>query len=174
LGTDDDWCHTRRCVHLRGLLRCRNLRRRWKPERVAECIGYARNLGSNSNAPSDIQTTLATALGVGWSRLDKTDDAVVYDALWPDPLTLVPSEGANTGTWRLASGLWGSFDRLVLVLKDGSFDPNGTNAAPVAIRWIWYEITAGDYGGDWFLGTVINCQGDGSCAKNLSHGELFG
>ena len=160
--------------------------------------GYACNLGSNDNTPESIEATLATALGAGWSRLDKRDGTEIYDPSWPNPLTLTPPDGANEGTWSLASGIWGSYDRLVLVLKDGNFDPNGKDALPDPIKWVWYEIKRGDYSGDWFLGNVINCRGDkggklgpdkktksgpqtsGStepvenCSKNLSHGELFG
>ena len=156
--------------------------------------GYACNLGTDSNTPTDIETALATALGAGWSRLDKSDDNIAYDPSWPNPLTLTPPEGANSGTWRLAAGIWGAYDRLVLVLKDGTFDPNGKDAPPASIKWVWYEITAGHYSGDWFLGDVLNCRGDtgnnnkgkpgkqsggttaqaADCAKNLSHGELFG
>lgn len=160
--------------------------------------GYGCNLGTNDNTPVSIETTLAAALGSGWSRLDKSDDTKAYDPSWPNPLTLTPPDGANRGTWGLASGIWGAFDRLVLVLKDGNFDPNGEDALPDPIKWVWYEIKPGDYSGDWFLGNVINCRGDkggkpssdkktkpGSqtssgtepeenCGKNLSHGELFG
>ena len=156
--------------------------------------GYACNLGSDSNTPADIESALASALSGNWSRLDKSDDDVAYDPYWPNPLTLTPSSGANSGTWSLTSGLWGDYDRLVLVLKDGTFDPNGKNALPDSIKWVWYELAPGDYSGDWFLGDVINCRGDTgtttrgrpgtrstgtpteveNCSKNLSHGELFG
>ena len=136
--------------------------------------GYSCNIGTNSVASNDIVAAITSALGADWSRLDKTDDATVYNNAWPNPLTLVPAENANSGTWQLADGLWGSFERLVLVLKDGNFDPNGKDAPPPPIKWVWYEIEPGGYAGDWFLGNVINCQGEGSCAKNLSHGELFG
>ena len=143
--------------------------------------GYACNLGNNDNTPTSIEATLAAALGTGWSRLDKSDGTEVYDPSWPNPLTLTPPDGANSGSWSLASGIWGTYDRLVLVLKDGNFDPNGKDALPDPIKWVWYEIKPGDYSGDWFLGNVINCRGDGrstgpveNCSKNLSHGELFG
>lgn len=159
--------------------------------------GYACNLGTDSNTPMDIESAIAAALGGGWSRLDKSDDDVAYDPYWPNPLTLTPPSGANSGTWGLTAGLWGDYDRLVLVLKDGNFDPNGKDAAPDSIKWVWYEITPGDYSGDWFLGDVVNCRGDTgpsaagkkgkpgtqststnpqveNCTKNLSHGELFG
>lgn len=160
--------------------------------------GYACNLGTNSNTPEDITSTLTAALGADWSRLDKTDDAVIYDPSWPNPLAMTPSQGANFGSWSVAAGIWGAYDRLVLVLKDGNFDPNGNDAPPAPIKWVWYEITPGDYSGDWFLGNVINCRGDTggnqgvtkkgkpgtkttgpeneveNCYKNLSHGELFG
>jgi len=159
---------------------------------------YSCNLGSNSNTPDDIEDVLAAALGDGWSRLDKTDDNAVFNPSWPNPLTMTPPAGENYGTWSLASDIWGAFDRLVLVLKDGSFDPNGKDAPPAPIKWVWYEIKPGDYSGDWFLGNVINCRGDKggnggaakkakpgtqntgtdeeaeNCEKNLSHGELFG
>jgi hypothetical protein len=160
--------------------------------------GYACNLGTNSNTPEDISSTLAAALGAGWSRLDKTDDAAIFDPSWPNPLTMTPAEGANEGAWSVAAGIWGAYDRLVLVLKDGNFDPNGKDAPPAPIKWVWYEIEAGDYSGDWFLGDVVNCRGDAgggaaapkknksgkqsadttepveNCDKNLSHAELFG
>jgi hypothetical protein len=160
--------------------------------------GYACNLGTDDNTPEDIEATLAAELGTGWSRLDKSDGTTVYDPSWPNPLTLTPPDGANRGTWSLASGIWGAYDRLVLVLKDGTFDPNGKDALPASIKWVWYEIKPGDYSGDWFLGNVINCKGstggnstsgkkgkpgakasdstgdDEKCDKNLSHGELFG
>ena len=160
--------------------------------------GYACNLGSDDNTPPEIEATLAAALGAGWSRLDKSDGTEVYDPSWPNPLTLTPPEGANSGTWSLAAGIWGAYDRLVLVLKDGTFDPNGKDAPPASIKWVWYEIKSSDYSGDWFLGNVINCRGDNgspasatkkskpgtkstgtteeveNCDKNLSHGELFG
>jgi len=155
--------------------------------------GYGCNLGTDSNTPTDIESALAAVLGDGWSRLDKSDDDIAYDPYWPNPLTLTPPSGANSGTWGLTSGIWGDYDRLVLVLKDGTFDPNGKNVLPDSIKWVWYEITPGDYSGDWFLGEVINCRGDTStttrgrpgtqsttsptvenCSKNLSHGELFG
>ena len=165
---------------------------------VLDAPGYTCNLGSNDNTPGAIEATLAAALGAGWSRLDKSDGTTVYDASWPNPLTLTPPDGANKGTWSLTAGLWGAYDRLVLVLKDGNFDPNGKDALPDPIKWVWYEIEAGDYSGDWFLGNVISCQGsksgspgagkkgksgakaddgtgdDEKCDKNLSHGELFG
>ena len=159
-------------------------------------------IGSNDNTPSEIESVLASVLGSGWSRLDKSDDDKTYDASWPNPLTLTPPEGANSGTWSLAAGIWDAFDRLVLVLKDGNFDPNGKDAPPAAIKWVFYELQPGDYSGDWFLGSVINCRDDDTpgaagkpngkpssgkqpaasavngngpnCGKNLSHGELFG
>jgi hypothetical protein len=160
--------------------------------------GYACNLGTGSNTPTGIESELATVLGDGWLRLDKSDDDVAYDPYWSNPLTLTPPSGANSGTWSLTTGLWSDYDRLVLVLKDGTFDPNGKDALPDSIKWVWYEITPGDYSGDWFLGDVINCRGDKdnkmaagnkakpgtqstvtpaeveNCSKNLSHGELFG
>jgi hypothetical protein len=67
--------------------------------------GYACNLGSDSNTPADIESALAAVLGDDWSRLDKSDDDIAYDPAWPNPLTLAPSSGANSGTWSLTSGL---------------------------------------------------------------------
>jgi hypothetical protein len=168
---------------------------------VLNAPGYACNLGTNSNTSDDVEDALQAALGNDWFRLDKTDDNVIYNGAWPNPLTMNPDTGANKGTWELADGIWDAFDRLVLVIKDGSFDPNGKDLPPSEIKWIWYEITKDDYKGDWFLGEVIDCNakppkengpeggsnkkvsvsavepGDeegGSCLKNISHGELFG
>jgi len=164
--------------------------------------GYDCYIGSNDNTPGEIESVLESVLGTGWSRLDKTDDGFVFNAAWPNPLTLTPPEGANSGTWSLAAGIWDAFDRLVMVLKDGKFDPNGKDAPPTAIKWVFYELERDYYSGDWFLGSVINCKDDDApgaagtpngkqssgkkpavselngngpnCAKNLSHGELFG
>jgi hypothetical protein len=164
--------------------------------------GYACNLGTDSNTPDDVEDALQVALGNDWFRLDKTDDNAIYNGNWPNPLTMTPNTGANEGTWELADGIWDAFDRLVLVIKDGSFDPNGKDQDPGEIKWIWYEITKDDYMGDWFLGEVIDCNAKapkeekaskggstkkvstaavdpseeegGSCLKNISHGELFG
>ena len=110
---------------------------------------------NNDPYPSNLE-----AFGVSWTAIDKDDAADLTDGNDGDTgqleslfhWTAGPDEDpsdAHFGQWFLDDAIWGTYDRLVIVLKAG----------PVFSS---FELEFGDLVGDW-----ISEQG-------LSHASLYG
>lgn len=73
-------------------------------------------------------------------------------------LIVTPDTGTKEGIWTFTNDPWGTYDQIVLVVKDGK-----AGAPADGIYWTAYLVNPGDLSGDWSMPT-----------KDLSHLSVYG